>query len=60
MLPADVAAKLVTAEALAQVARGERYNVARFESSSERISLLHYPGFLKRLSQLCARAGMSI
>jgi len=47
LLPPDAAAKLAAAETLAQVARGERYNVARFESSSDRVSLLHYPGFFE-------------
>jgi DNA phosphorothioation-associated putative methyltransferase len=47
LLSADAAAKLAAAEALAQVVRAERYNVARFESSSDRVSLLHYPGFFE-------------
>jgi hypothetical protein len=47
LLPTDALATLVAAEALARVARGEQYNVARFENSSNRITLLHYPSFFK-------------
>jgi DNA phosphorothioation-associated putative methyltransferase len=47
LLPVDAAGKLAAAETLAQVVRAERYNVARFEGSSDRVSLLHYPGFFE-------------
>jgi DNA phosphorothioation-associated putative methyltransferase len=44
-LPPDLLAKLTVAERLAQTERGQRFNVARFETSSDRISLLNYPAF---------------
>jgi hypothetical protein len=47
LLSPDASVKLAAAETLARVARGERYNVARFESSSDRVSLLHYPSFFE-------------
>src|SRR5262245_3037675 len=47
LLSADTAAKLAAAEALAPVVRVERYTVVRFEDSSARISLLHYPRFFE-------------
>jgi DNA phosphorothioation-associated putative methyltransferase len=46
-LPPDTLARLAAAESLAQVARTERFNVARFDRSSDEISLLNYPGFFE-------------
>ena len=47
LLPADATAKLVAAESLAQITRGDRYNVARFDNSHSRVSLLNYPSFFE-------------
>jgi DNA phosphorothioation-associated putative methyltransferase len=47
LLPADVTIKLVTAESLAHITRGDRYNVARFDNSHNRVALLSYPGFFE-------------
>ena len=44
-LAPDALAKLGAAERLAQTERGQRFNVARFDTSSDRISLLNYPAF---------------
>jgi DNA phosphorothioation-associated putative methyltransferase len=44
-LSSDAAAKLVAAESLAQIARADRYNVVRFDSCNDRLSLLNYPRF---------------
>jgi DNA phosphorothioation-associated putative methyltransferase len=45
LLPADATARLVAAESLAQITRGDRYNVARFDNSHNRVALLNYPSF---------------
>jgi hypothetical protein len=47
LLPADVTARLVAAESLAQITRGNRYNVARFDVSHDRVALLNYPSFFE-------------
>src|SRR5271166_2639938 len=47
LLPPDALAKIVAAERLAKVALGQRFNVARFETSHDTISLLHYPTFFE-------------
>jgi hypothetical protein len=47
LLPADATARLVTAEGLAQITRGERYNVARFDIFHDRVALLNYPSFFE-------------
>ena len=47
LLPADATTRLVTAESLAQITRGDRYNVARFDNSHNRIALLNYPSFFE-------------
>jgi DNA phosphorothioation-associated putative methyltransferase len=44
-LPPDTLARRAAAESLAQIARNERFNVVRFDRSSDEISLLNYPGF---------------
>jgi DNA phosphorothioation-associated putative methyltransferase len=46
-LPPDTLARLAAAESLAQIARNERFNVVRFDRSSEEISLLNYPRFFE-------------
>src|SRR5262249_44686538 len=43
LLPTDATARLVAAESLAQITRGDRYNVARFDNSHNRVALLNYP-----------------
>ena len=45
ILPPDALAKLANAERLAKSERGQRFNVARFDAISNRISLLNYPAF---------------
>src|SRR5215475_15406575 len=47
LLPADATSRLVAAESLAQVTRGDRYNVARFDNSHNRVALLNYPNFFE-------------
>jgi hypothetical protein len=47
ILRPDALVKLAAAEHLAQAERGQRFNVARFDSSSDRISLLNYPAFFE-------------
>jgi DNA phosphorothioation-associated putative methyltransferase len=47
ILSADALRRLAAAERLTQTERGHRFNVARFDSSSDRISLLHYPAFFE-------------
>ena len=47
LLPADATARLVAAESLAQITRGDRYNVARFDNSHNRVALLNYPSFFE-------------
>src|SRR5262245_5923034 len=47
LLPADATARLVAAESLAQITRGDRYNVARFDNSHNRVALLSYPSFFE-------------
>src|SRR5258706_6812063 len=47
LLPADGTARLVSAESLAQITRGDRYNVARFDNSHNRVALLNYPSFFE-------------
>jgi hypothetical protein len=48
LLPADATSRLVAAESLAQVTRGDRYNVARFDNShNNRVALLNYPSFFE-------------
>jgi len=47
LLPADATARLAAAESLAQIARGDRYNVARFDNSHNRVALLNYPNFFE-------------
>ena len=47
LLPADATARLVAAESLAQITRGDRYNVARFDNSHNRVALLNYPNFFE-------------
>src|SRR5690349_17399135 len=46
-LSADALAQLTTAERLSKTERGRHFNVARFDNSSGRISLLHYPTFFE-------------
>jgi hypothetical protein len=46
-LPPDTLARLAAAESLAQVARTERFSVARFDRSNDEISLLNYPRFFE-------------
>jgi DNA phosphorothioation-associated putative methyltransferase len=47
LLPADATARLVAAESLAQITRGDRFNVARFDNSHDRVALLNYPSFFE-------------
>jgi hypothetical protein len=47
LLAADATARLVAAESLAQITRGDRYNVARFDNSHNRVALLNYPSFFE-------------
>ena len=47
LLPTDATARLVAAESLAQITRGDRYNVARFDNSHNRVALLNYPSFFE-------------
>src|SRR5262245_51199640 len=47
LLPADATVKLVAAESLAQITRGDRYNVARFDNSHNRVALLNFPSFFE-------------
>jgi DNA phosphorothioation-associated putative methyltransferase len=47
LLPADATSRLVAAESLAQITRGDRYNVARFDNSRNRVALLNYPSFFE-------------
>jgi DNA phosphorothioation-associated putative methyltransferase len=44
--PADLA-RLSAAESLAKIARTERFNVVRFDRSSDEVSLLNYPKFFE-------------
>jgi Protein of unknown function (DUF3631) len=46
-LPAEATARLVAAESLAQISRSDRYNVARFNNSHNRVALLNYPSFFE-------------
>jgi hypothetical protein len=46
-LPAEATARLVAAESLAQISRSDRYNVARFDNSHNRVALLNYPSFFE-------------
>jgi DNA phosphorothioation-associated putative methyltransferase len=47
LLPADATARLDAAESLAQITRGDRCNVARFDNSHDRVALLNYPSFFE-------------
>jgi hypothetical protein len=47
LLPTDATARLVAAESLAQITRGDRFNVARFDNSHNRVALLNYPSFFE-------------
>jgi DNA phosphorothioation-associated putative methyltransferase len=47
LLSGDFSAKLATAERLAKVERVQHFNVARFESTNGRVSLLNYPRFFE-------------
>jgi len=60
VLSADATARLVAAESLAQITRGDRYNVARFDNSHNRVALLNYPSFFEDPSLRCTRVGMLI
>ncbi len=46
-LSSELLEKLVAAERLAQIERIQRFNVARFEQSTGRVSLLNYPNFFE-------------
>jgi hypothetical protein len=59
-LPPDTLARLAAAESLAQIARNERFNVVRFDRSSDEISLLNYPRFFEDAFPDCKKVGTSI
>jgi hypothetical protein len=59
LLSRDFLSKLVLAETLAQVDRTQHFNVARFENSSDRVSLLNYPGFFEEAFLLYMKVGTS-
>jgi hypothetical protein len=46
-LSPDDLARLRAAESLAKIARTERFNVVRFDRSTDRVSLLNYPRFFE-------------
>jgi DNA phosphorothioation-associated putative methyltransferase len=47
LLPSDALSALTAAERMAQVVRLYHFNVARFENSHDRVSLLNYPKFFE-------------